>query len=219
MSCVLTVMLDVGSHVQVCSSSVSPPPSSLVLSPAPTPITSPGVYTPVKNAGSESGKVKLEKWRQIARKLSLHNKLRTQWNELKMKGGFATNEEFIGHLLCLEATRQASQDTQPQPSQAIKTMQLFDEDTDQEEDLESSEACHQQQYIALSPTAPDGNPAGRDEEVQVAEEEVGTLLQPECSILTGDESELEKGGTEDMQPTVLEVETQPVPDQLMDGKS
>lgn len=216
-----TVLLDVGSHVQACSSSVSPPPSSVVLSPAPTPITSPGVYTPVPNAGSESSKVKLEKWRQIARKLSLHNELRTQWNELKMKGGFSTNEEFIGHLLGLEATRQVSKDTQPQddePSQAIETVQLFDKDTDQEADLESSWACYQQQCIEVSPTEPDENPAGQDEEVQVADGEVGALSQPKYSALSGDESELQKGDTEDTQPTVLEIEMQPVPDQLMDGR-
>ena len=215
---VLAVLLDVGSHVQVCSSSVSPLPSSLVLSPAPTPITSPGVYTPVRNAGSESSKVKLEKWRQVARKLSLHNELRSQWNELKMKGGFSTNEEFIGHLLCLEAIRQASQDTPPQPSQAVETMQLFDEDTDQEVDLESSGACYQQECTVMSPTEPDGNHAGQDEEVKVADEEVGALLQPEYSTLSGNESELEQGSTENRQPTVLEVETQPVPDQLIDGR-
>ena len=80
-------------------------PSPLVLGPAPPPIPSPGVYTPPPIADS-GHKIELEKWRRIARKLALQHELRTLWNQLKVCGGFSSNEQFIGHLLRLEVARQ-----------------------------------------------------------------------------------------------------------------
>ena len=87
------------------SASVLPPP--LVLSPAPTPITSPAVYTPPTPGPAAGDRVNIEKWRHIARKLSFHYELRAIWNQLKIRGGFLSNENFISHLLRHEAARQS----------------------------------------------------------------------------------------------------------------
>lgn len=80
-------------------------PYPLMLSPAPTPISSPKIYTPTtpNSAGSQ---VNVEKWKEIARKLAFHSELRTIWNQLKIMGRFLTNEHFISHLLRYEAARQ-----------------------------------------------------------------------------------------------------------------
>lgn len=39
----------------------------------------------------------------------MHSKLRSVWNELRVSGGFSTNEGFITHLLRFEAKRQCVQ--------------------------------------------------------------------------------------------------------------
>lgn len=50
-----------------------------------------------------------DKWKEIVRKLSFHSELRVIWNQLKLRGGFLTNEHFIKHLLHHEAKRQCVQ--------------------------------------------------------------------------------------------------------------
>ena len=72
------------------------------LDPSPTPLSSPALYTPP----TSRSRFKINKWKEIAKKLSIHRKLRSVWNELKLKGGFTTNEHFISHLLRFEAERQ-----------------------------------------------------------------------------------------------------------------
>ena len=80
-------------------------PYPLTLSPSPTPISSPTLYTPTtpSSAGSQAN---IDKWKEIARQLSYYNELRSVWNQLKIKGGFSTNMQFISHLLHHEAARQ-----------------------------------------------------------------------------------------------------------------
>lgn len=80
-------------------------PYPLMLSPAPTPISSPKIYTP-PTPSSAGSQVNIEKWKEIARKLAFHSELRTIWNQLKITGRFLTNEQFISHLLSYEADRQ-----------------------------------------------------------------------------------------------------------------
>lgn len=80
----------------------------VTLSPSPTPLSSPALYSPPTShlSGNE---LKMNKWKEIIRKLSLHNELRSVWNELKVRGDFSTNEDFIIHLLRCEAERQCIQ--------------------------------------------------------------------------------------------------------------
>ncbi|CAI8023046.1 hypothetical protein GBAR_LOCUS13490 [Geodia barretti] len=75
------------------------------LSPSPTPLSSPTLYT-LPASHSTENKLRIDKWKAIIRKLSLHNELRSVWNELKVRGGFSTNEDFIIHLLRRESERQ-----------------------------------------------------------------------------------------------------------------
>ena len=77
-------------------------PYPVPLSPSPSPLSSPGVYTPP----TLWDKVKVNKWKEIARKLSFHRELRNIWNQLKLSGGFSSNEDFISHLLRCESKRQ-----------------------------------------------------------------------------------------------------------------
>ena len=76
---------------------------SVTLSPSPTPLSSPTIYTPPATTMSQEH---IDKWKEIARKLSFQSELRVVWNELKLRGGFSTNEHFIKHLLYHEAKRQ-----------------------------------------------------------------------------------------------------------------
>ena len=80
-------------------------PYPLILSPSPTPISSPTLFTPT-TPSSAGSRANIDKWKEIVRKLSYHNELRSVWNQLKISGGFLTNVQFIGHLLHHEAARQ-----------------------------------------------------------------------------------------------------------------
>lgn len=108
---ILTVLVESEAFQRSYSGMNSPPhnmssiPYPLMLSPAPTPISSPTIFTP-SSAGS---RVNFDKWREIAKKLSYHNELRAIWNQLKIRGGFVTNEHFISHLLRHESIRQSVQ--------------------------------------------------------------------------------------------------------------
>ena len=130
---------------EVSMTSVSPPSSSLILSPAPTPITSPGVFKLHPSLVSEQSTLNLEKYRKIAEKLAVQFDLRHQWNELKVRGGFSTNEAFIGHLLGLEAARQASHSAyvREMSNQFVDTVQLIEEDSDLEIEVESPHISHE----------------------------------------------------------------------------
>ena len=124
---------------------VSSPSSSLILSPAPTPITSPGVFKLHPSLVSSQSTVNLEKYRKIAERLAAHFDLRRQWTELKVRGGFSTNEAFISHLLGLEAARQASQSAyaRKMPNQFVDTVQIIEEDSDLEIEVENPHISHE----------------------------------------------------------------------------
>ena len=88
-----------------CPSKTSTTSYPVPLSPSPSPLSSPSLYIPPPSGDTAN----INKWREIARKLSLHSQLRNIWNQLKGSGGFSTNEHFIRHLLQCEADRQCVQ--------------------------------------------------------------------------------------------------------------
>ena len=81
--------------------------SPITLSPSPTPLSSPSLFT--SKSGSLGNQYDIEKWKEIGRKLSFHTELRSIWNQLKVNGKFLTNEHFMSHLLRHEAERQCIQ--------------------------------------------------------------------------------------------------------------
>ena len=95
----------------------------ITLTPSPMPLSSPTVIT-TSISDSSSAKYDIEKWKHIAMKLSLLNNLRVAWNELKVRGGFLTNEHFMSHLLRHEADRQSI------PHDVLSLKQLHNVSTD-----------------------------------------------------------------------------------------
>ena len=216
-------------HVEGMNSppNVASIPYPLMLSPAPTPISSPRIYTPTtpNSAGSQ---VNVEKWKEIARKLAFHSELRTIWNQLKIMGRFLTNEHFISHLLRYEAARQGvhydilceKEDTQPD-----------EYELDDEVASVGEENCSQLSNNAmLTPSTPTealqgpgevdqgetGIPSSSPEEVKGAPEPDETT--DTCVVAASSETEIEicrppDSSTQPCVMTVLDSQMQHSPDE------
>lgn len=198
-------------------------PYPLMLSPAPTPISSPRIYTPTtpNSAGSQ---VNVEKWKEIARKLAFHSELRTIWNQLKIMGRFLTNEHFISHLLCYEAARQGvhydilckKEDTQ-----------LDEYELDNEVASVGGENCSQLSNNAMSKPSEALQGSGEVDQDKASipsssREEVKGAPEPDetdtCAVAVSSESEIElcrppDSSTQQCVMTVLDSQMQHSPDE------